>query len=332
MIAPGAPAHAHRFLGKDHARNERRTWAVIVLTTAMMGVEIAGGAAFGSLALIADGLHMSTHAGAMLLAALAFTYARRHAEDPRFSFGTGKLGDLAGYSSAIVLAMIALLIGYEAVNRLLAPVPIHFAEAMAIAALGLGVNVASAWLLGADHAGHHHDHHHDHDHAHDNAHGQDHEHDPDHGHDHREASARTHRDHAMRSAFVHVLADAAVSVLVILGLGLAWGFGWTWMDPLAGIVGALVIANWSLGLLRDTGAILLDMTADLALAASMRRAVEAAGDEVRDLHLWRVGPGHLAAILSVATAREDAAGFYHARLAALPGLSHLTVEVCAAPR
>ncbi len=320
MIPRGAAAHAHRFLGKHHARNERRTWAVIVLTSAMMVVEIAGGAVFGSLALIADGLHMSTHAGAMLLAALAFTYARRHVEDPRFSFGTGKLGDLAGYSSAIVLAMIALLIGYEAVERLLAPVPIHFAEAMAIAALGLGVNVASAWLLGADHEGHHHGHDHDHGHGHD------------HRHDHDHASSRTDRDHAMRSAFVHVLADAAVSVLVIVGLGLAWGFGWTWMDPLAGIVGALVIANWSLGLLRDTGAILLDMTADPALAASMRRTVEAAGDEVRDLHLWRVGPGHLAAILSVATAREDAAGFYHARLAALPGLSHLTVEACAAPR
>src|ERR1700759_2808224 len=158
-------AHNHVFLGSGHDRNERRTWAVIWLCTAMMVAEIVGGLAFGSIALVADGLHMSTHAGALLLAALAYTYARRHVDDPRFTFGTGKLGDLAGFTSAIVLAMIALLIGYEAVSRLFAPVPIHFGEAIPIACLGLAVNIASAWLLSGG------DHHHGHSHGHGHHHG-----------------------------------------------------------------------------------------------------------------------------------------------------------------
>src|SRR5271154_1113138 len=174
-------AHSHVFLGQDHDRAERRTWAVIVLCTLMMIAEISGGALFGSLALIADGLHMSTHAGALLLAALAYTFARKYAEDPNFTFGTGKFGDLAGYSSAIVLAMIALLIGYEAVSRFLDPVPIAFNEAIPIAALGLLVNIASAWLLAG---GHHHGHGHSHGHSHD--------HDDDHDHDH--ADDMHHRD------------------------------------------------------------------------------------------------------------------------------------------
>src|SRR5580704_15259386 len=170
--------HSHVFLGAGHARNERRAWGVIVLCSAMMVAEIAGGIVFGSIALVADGLHMSTHAAALLLAAAAYTYARRHADDPRFCFGTGKLGDLAGFTSAIVLAMVALLIGYEAVLRLIAPVAVHFNEAIAIAALGLLVNVASVFMLGAGHD-HGHDHHHGHAHAHD--HGDD---DHDHHHDH----------------------------------------------------------------------------------------------------------------------------------------------------
>src|SRR5882757_4279780 len=169
------PPHDHVFLGKDHDRAERRTWAVIVLCTVMMIAEIIGGALFGSLALIADGLHMSTHAGALLLAALAYTYARKYANDRSFTFGTGKFGDLAGYSSAIVLAMMALLIGYEAVSRLLNPVPISFNEAIPIAVLGLAVNIASAWLLAG---GHHHGHGHDHAHGHGHNHGHDHDEEP----------------------------------------------------------------------------------------------------------------------------------------------------------
>jgi cation diffusion facilitator family transporter len=306
--------HSHVFLGPDHERAERRTWAVIILCTVMMIAEIVGGALFGSLALIADGLHMSTHAGALLLAALAYTFARKYAEDPGFTFGTGKFGDLAGYSSAIVLAMIALLIGYEAVSRFLDPVPIAFNEAIPIAALGLLVNIASAWLLAG---GHHHGHSHNHSHGHDHDHDDDHEH----------ADDMHHRDNNMRAAVVHVMADAAVSVLVIVGLILARTFGWLWMDPLAGFIGALVIASWSVALIRDTGAILLDRTPDPGMAEKVRRAIESEGDQVTDLHLWRLGPGHLGTIVSVATSTSREATHYRQRLACFSDLSHITVEV-----
>jgi cation diffusion facilitator family transporter len=309
--------HSHVFLGQDHERAERRTWAVIILCTVMMIAEIVGGALFGSLALIADGLHMSTHAGALLLAALAYTFARKYAEDSSFTFGTGKFGDLAGYSSAIVLAMIALLIGYEAVSRFLDPVPISFNEAIPIAALGLLVNIASAWLLAG---GHHHEHGHSHGHSHDHDH-----HDDDHDHDH--ADDMHHRDNNMRAAVVHVMADAAVSVLVIAGLLLARTFGWLWMDPLAGLIGALVIASWSVALIRDTGAILLDRTPDPGMAEKVRRAIESEGDRVTDLHLWRLGPGHLGAIVSVATSAPREVADYRQKLAHFHDLSHVTVEV-----
>ena len=309
--------HSHVFLGQDHERAERRTWVVIILCTVMMIAEIVGGALFGSLALIADGLHMSTHAGALLLAALAYTFARKYAEDSSFTFGTGKFGDLAGYSSAIVLAMIALLIGYEAVSRFLDPVPISFNEAIPIAALGLLVNIASAWLLAG---GHHHEHGHSHGHSHDHDH-----HDDDHDHDH--ADDMHHRDNNMRAAVVHVMADAAVSVLVIAGLLLARTFGWLWMDPLAGLIGALVIASWSVALIRDTGAILLDRTPDPGMAEKVRRAIESEGDRVTDLHLWRLGPGHLGAIVSVATSAPREVADYRQKLAHFHDLSHVTVEV-----
>jgi Co/Zn/Cd efflux system component len=396
------PGHGHVFLGEGHAESERRTWAVIWLCGAMMALEIAGGLAFGSIALVADGLHMSTHAGALLLAALAYTYARKHANDDRYTFGTGKLGDLAGFTSAIVLAMIALLIGYESVGRLFAPVPIHFAEAIPIAVLGLVVNVASAWLLSS---GNHH-HGHAHGHAHHQTHDDVHEvatslgtfllsvfeagHPPvfrlrtdcalsagavtietvrpdgsrqsfymadqggylqsveeipephefvanlligglttavifqEHGHG---AHGAAHRDNNMRAALVHVMADAAVSVLVIVGLLLARSFGWLWMDSLAGIVGACVIASWAYGLVRDTGAILLDMNPDRGMTDRVRKVVEVDGDRLTDLHVWRLGPGHLGAIVSVATTRERAAGFYREKLARFSSLSHLTIEV-----
>ena len=260
---------------------------------------------------------MSTHAGALLLAALAYSYARKHAHNPAFTFGTGKLGDLAGFTSAIVLAMIALLIGYEAVSRIFAPVPIHFAEAIPIACLGLAVNVASAWLLSGGH--------YDHDHAHGHHHGHAHH---DHGHDkHEHAHGSATRDNNMRAAVIHVMADAAVSVLVIAGLLLARGFGWLWMDPLAGIIGACVIASWSYALIRDTAAILLDMNPDKGMANRLREEVEADGDTLADLHLWRLGPGHLGAIISVITSKGRDADYYRARLARFKSLSHLTVEV-----
>ncbi len=302
--------HSHVFLGEGHDKNERRTWAVIALCAVMMVAEVIGGLMFGSIALVADGLHMSTHASALLLAALAYRYARRHADDPRFSFGTGKLGDLAGFSSAIVLLMIAVLIGYEAVARLIAPVPISFNEAIPIAVLGLIVNIVSALLLsgggGHDHA---HSHDHSHEHAQEHAHG------------------KAHRDNNMRAAVIHVLADAVVSVLVIAGLLFGRTFGWLFMDPLAGLVGAAVIASWSYGLIRDTSAILLDMNPDRGMAERVRATIERDGDRLEDLHLWRLGPGHLGAILSVVTTKPRDAGHYRRLLHHFRNLSHVTVEV-----
>jgi len=397
-----SPFHSHVFLAKGHETSERKTWAVIMLCTAMMLAEIVGGLLFGSIALVADGLHMSTHAGALLLAAIAYTYARKHAEDGRFTFGTGKFGDLAGFTSAIILAMIALLIGYESVSRIFTPVEIHFAEAIPIACLGLAVNVASVWLLSS--GGHHHGHGYPHEgHDHDDAHSiktnagvvilevfedgvpprfrlrpetgctlasqaisietvrpdgmrqrftmadrggylESVEEIPEphafttyvrigeqefsvvfEEHEHTHGSA--HRDNNMRAAVIHVIADAAVSVLVIVGLLLARIFGWLWMDPFAGIVGAAVIASWSYGLIRDTGAILLDMNPDRRMTDNLRLAIEAEGDQLVDLHLWRLGPGHLGAIISVITAQTRVPEYYRKRLVRFRSLAHLTVEV-----
>lgn len=257
---------------------------------------------------------MSTHAGALLIAALAYTYSRRYARDERLAFGTGKLGDLAAFSSAIALAMIALLIGYESVDRFLNPVSIAFNQAILIAVVGLGINLLSAFLLRDDH-----DHHHGH--AHDHHHG--HNHDDDHVH----VSAHIHRDHNLRAAFVHVMADAAVSVLVIIGLVAGRQFGWVWMDPLMGLVATVVILSWSWTLVRSAGAILLDACPDPALARKIAVRLEQKGDRVSDLHLWRIGPGHLAAIISLISDDPKAPGTYKKRLSGLSGLSHVTVEV-----
>ncbi len=399
-----APLHHHFFLGETHAQSERQTWIVIWLCGAMMCAEIVGGLLFGSIALVADGLHMSTHAGALLLAALAYKYARKHAADANFTFGTGKFGDLAGFTSAIVLAMIAILIGYESVTRIFAPIEIHFAEAIPIACVGLAVNIASAWLLSR--GGHHHGHSHG---RHDGQDGHDEAHllptasgdlilevfedgvpprfrlrsavgpapspestlittvradgarqdfavvargeylesveeipephafsaqvriggesystvfeEHDHPHD------ATGRDNNMRAAVIHVLADAAVSVLVIIGLLLARAFGWLWMDPLAGIVGACVIGSWSFGLIRDTGAILLDRIPDSPLANEVRDLLESDGSTLADLHLWRLGPGHLGAIVSVCPKEGRTADYYRAKLARFRSLSHVTIEI-----
>jgi cation diffusion facilitator family transporter len=314
MIAAATPSfqavHSHVFLGEGHEINERKAWGVILLCGCMMLVEIVGGLMFGSIALVADGMHMSTHAGALLLAALAYSYSRKHMTDSRFAFGTGKFGDLAGFSSALILAIIALLIGYEAVTRFFAPVSIHFAEAIPIACLGLAVNLASVWLLSAGNHGHRHDHH-------------DHEHE---GDKHLEEGA-AHQDNNMRAAVIHVIADAAVSVLVIVGLTFARLFGWLWMVPLAGSVGACVIASWSYGLIRDTSAILLDMTPDREVMQGIRQVIEAEGDRLGDLHLWRLGPGHLGAIVSVTTLNTRTPGFYRKLLTRFTSLSHVTVAV-----
>ncbi len=302
--------HEHVFLGAAHERNERRTWAVVALTSAMMAVEIAGGLLFGSMALLADGWHMSTHAGALAIAAFAYRYARRHARDPRFAFGTGKLGDLAGFASAIVLAMVALTLAWESLLRLYQPVAIQYAEATAIAVVGLAVNLLSAWMLGA---GHPHGHHHDHDHDHDDA--------------HQHAGHHAHDDHNMRAAFRHVLADALTSVLAIAGLGVAWAWGWTWLDPAVGILGAAVIALWSWRLVRDAGAVLLDAAPDAELIGRIRERLERGDDRIADLHVWRLGPGHHGAIVSLVADRPQPVEAYKALLSDVAGLSHVTVEV-----
>ncbi|WP_241069044.1 CDF family Co(II)/Ni(II) efflux transporter DmeF [Achromobacter insuavis] len=336
--------HDHVFLGQDHRRNERRVWWVIALTAGMMVVEIIAGNLYGSMALVADGWHMSTHAGAMLITALAYGYARRQARNPRFTFGTGKLGELAGFASAIVLALIAMLIGWDSLARLVDPVPIRFDEAIAIAAAGLLVNLVSAWLLRDDH-GHAHGHgghapeqarhdHHGHDHDHDHEHRHAHEDDPDHAHEHGAAHGRPRRTHDnnLRSAYVHVLADALTSVLAIAALLAGRSYGWLWADPAMGVVGALVIARWSWGLIRDAGTVLLDATPQ---SGRMRRDIEQALDagdgEIADLHVWQVGPGHYAAIVSLVTRHPRDSAFYKAKLAHIAGLSHLTVETQACP-
>jgi cation diffusion facilitator family transporter len=318
MIHGDANLHSHVFLGEGHDRNERRTWTVIALCSFMMVAEIVGGLLFGSIALIADGLHMSTHASALLLAALAYRFARRHADDDRFSFGTGKFGDLAGFTSAIVLAMIALLIGYEALTRFIWPVPINFNDAIPIAALGLAVNVLSALLLAGGH-----EHFYGHDHPNEGEHRRHHADDHEHYHPHHAA----HRDNNLRAAVVHVLGDAAVSILVIVGLTLGRLFGWVWMDPAAGLLGAIVIAAWAYTLVRDTGAILLDMTPDRGMAERMRAVIETDGDRLTDLHLWRLGPGHLGAIVAVATPKPRGPDYYQNLLRRFSALSHVTVQV-----
>lgn len=304
-------AHDHVFLGSAHDRNARRTLWVVVLTGVMMVAEIAAGYWSGSMALLADGFHMATHAGALGIAAAAYAYARRHATSRRYSFGTGKVGDLAGFASALILAMIALGIGAESIRRLFEPTSVAFGEATIVAVVGLVVNLASAALLGGGH--HHHGHGHGHAHTHD--------HDHDH-HDHHHGGGQ---DNNLRSAYMHVLADALTSVLAILALLAGWFLGWTWLDPVMGIVGAVVIARWSWGLMRDTAAILLDTTDD-HVAEEVRELVETPGDaRVTDLHVWRIGPEAHAAIVS--TIGPASVGEIRRRLAPVHELRHLTVEV-----
>lgn len=307
--------HEHVFLGASHQSNERKVWLVIVLTTTMMLAEIGAGTLYGSMALVADGWHMSTHAGAMLISALAYVYSRRHARNPRFTFGTGKMGDLAGFASAVILALVALLIGAESLMRLLDPVAISFPQAITVAVVGLMVNLASAWLLRDEPHGHHH-----HDHGH---HGPDH-----HGAAHAAGDHGHARDNNLRAAYVHVLADALTSVLAIVALLLGSMNGWLWADPFMGLVGALVIARWSWGLVRDTGSILLDMVPQGDhLEEEIREALERDGDRITDLHVWQVGPGHHAAIVALASTAPATPADYKALLRPIHELSHVTIEV-----
>ncbi|MFL5016164.1 MULTISPECIES: CDF family Co(II)/Ni(II) efflux transporter DmeF [Rhizobium] len=320
--------HDHVFLGADHRRNERRIWLVIALTAVMMVAEIAAGTVYGSMALVADGWHMSTHASALLISALAYLFARRQARNPRFTFGTGKLGDLAGFASAIILALIALLMAWESLLRLSNPVPIGFAQAIAVAVVGLAVNLVSAWLLageGHDHGhGHHHHGHGNHGHGND-AHAR-HSH-INHGHGDHAHHAKT-SDNNIRAAYLHVIADALTSVLAIAALTLGSLYGWLRLDPLMGIVGGLVIANWSWSLMKSSGGVLLDVISEgETLPAEIRGAIETEDDRITDLHVWQVGPGHHAAIVAVLTSQPRDPAFYKDRLSALEELSHVTVEV-----
>ncbi len=286
------------WLSEHIDRNERRTRAVVILTCVMMVAEIIGGTWFGSMAVVADGWHMATHAAALGIAMLAYRYARSHADDPRFAFGTGKVGDLAGFASAVSLIIVALLIGVSSLHRLVSPVKIDFLEAGGIAVLGLAVNLVSAWMLRDDHQ-------HDHDH--------------DHG----------HHDTNLRAAYLHVLADALTSVAAIAGLLVGRFLGWVWMDSVVGLLGAVVIAHWSIGLARSAGRTLLDSHDDSALEKTVRERLRAAspGAAVSDLHLWRLGAGRYGLMVSLRGPELDTPDGIRLQLADLPQLAHVTVEV-----
>ena len=287
--------HSHRF-NVDDGHAERNTRRVILLTLAMMVIEITAGYIYGSMALLADGWHMGTHAAALGITAFAYYFARKNAENPNYSFGTGKVGVLGGFGSAVVLAVIAVLMGVESVQRLFSPVTIRFNEAIAVAVIGLAVNLISAYLLRGRH-------HHDHGHGH-------------------------HHDHNLRAAYLHVLADALTSVLAIFALLTGKAFGWVWMDPIMGIVGALIISRWSYGLLVDTSKVLLDRDVNAEAVEEIRSIIESDSDNrITDLHIWRVGSHHLSAIVSVVTHYPKPPDHYKQLLADYDEIAHVTVEV-----
>lgn len=305
----GADTHAHVwtrdhiFLGQGHARSEKRARAATIITALFMGVEIAAGFITGSMALLADGFHMATHVGALGLAALAYWLARRHAASRRFSFGSGKFGDLAAFASALLLGATAIIVAVESVLRLIAPAEVAYGDALLVAVIGLLVNIVCAFILKGSH---------------------DHGHGP-HGHSH---GAHNH-DNNMRAAYLHVLADAATSVAAIAALAGAWAWGLSFLDPLCGLLGAVVIGVWAVGLIRDSGLVLLDAESDPDLARDIRNLIEGKmGARVADLHLWRLGPGHQGLIVSlVSPTITDGETIKRALRARHPGLSHVTVEV-----
>ena len=291
--------HNHDF-AFIHEKGESRTKLVLVITAITMVAEIIAGSVFGSMALLADGWHMGTHAGAFAITIFAYHYSRKHSNNRTFTFGTGKVSVLGGYSSAIALAVIALFIGVESVKRLITPIDIHFNEAIAVAILGLIVNLFCAYLLHGNHT-----------HTHAEGHS--------HGH---------HHDHNLRGAYLHVLADALTSVLAIFALSFGRIFGWQWLDPLMGIVGALVITRWSYGLLKDTSAILLDRNVDKENVELIQKKIESDSDNrVSDIHIWKVGPVDYAAVISLVTRSPKPTEHYKNLLKEFTELSHLTIEV-----
>ncbi|MDQ1230968.1 CDF family Co(II)/Ni(II) efflux transporter DmeF [Sphingomonas sp. SORGH_AS_0879] len=304
--------HSHDYLGHAHDENARRTRLVVWLSAGMMVGEIVAGYWTGSMALLADGFHMATHVGALGIAALAYSYAKRHVANPRYSWGTGKVGELAGFGSAMVLGLVSLGIAYESIMRLSDPHPVAFGDAIFVAVLGLLINLISAWMLGGGH-GHGHDQGHSHGHHH-------------HGHDH--AHDRHGGDTNMRAAYIHVLADALTSVMAILALVAGRYLGWLWLDPAVGLLGAVVIANWSVGLMRQASAVLLD-AADPVLASEVRNRVEGPGDlRIHDFHIWRIGPTAHAVVLAVEGLDfTPSSASIHQRLDGMSALGHVTIEV-----
>ena len=299
--------HDHTFSQDQRKPGESRTLIVIAVTATMMIVEIAAGIRYGSMALLADGLHMASHTAALGITAFAYVYARRHARNRAFSFGTGKVNSLGGFTGAVLLAVFAVFMGFESIVRLFNPVEIAFNQAIFVAVLGLLVNGASVFILNSDDHGHAH-HHHDRDH-HDHAH---------HG----------HHDHNLRSAYLHVLADALTSILAIVALVCAKYFGWIWMDPMMGLVGAALVARWSYGLLGQTAAVLLDRQAPGDRPDTIRQAIEVDGDSrVTDLHVWSIGPGIYSAQVTLVAHEPASPHEYRRRLAELADVVHLSIEI-----
>lgn len=298
--------HSHDFTG-DYNQAEKNTKIVLILTAITMVVEIIAGVAFGSMALLADGWHMATHVAAFGIAVFAYQYARNNASNPKYTFGTGKVSVLGGFTSAVTLAVIALLMIIESFMRLLQPQTIRFNEAIDVAIIGLIVNLASALLLqGNHHHSHSHDHHHEHDH--------------DHHHD--------HGDYNLRAAYIHVLADALTSVLAIIALFAGKLFGWVWLDAIMGMVGAIVIAKWAYSLVRETSLVLLDGATDKAIKLAIIDAIEENSDNrVTDLHVWNLSQTHLAATISLVTHHPQQPEYYKNLLSHLPDLVHVLVEV-----
>jgi cation diffusion facilitator family transporter len=311
--------HSHDFSAPSAAA-ERRTWIVVGLTASMMVVEIVGGWLFNSMAVLADGWHMSTHAAALGIAGVAYAYSRTRASDPRFAFGPWKAEALGGFTSAILLVVVALVMGWQSVTRLFHPLAIHYGQALAIAAVGLAVNLVSALILGGGHS-----HGHDDEHA---AHGHAHHHHDDHGrhHGHR-------HDLNLRAAYLHVIADAATSVGAIIALVVAWFFGFTLLDPVMGLVGGVLICWWSWGLLRDTTRVLLDREMDAAVVAQVRRALESdRHTRITDLHVWRVGRAAYACAIALETETGKSADDYRDLLKPVAAIVHTTIEVGSARR
>jgi cation diffusion facilitator family transporter len=298
--------HAHNY-GPDSPGAERRTRIVIAITATMMVVEIGAGIAFGSMALLADGWHMSTHVAAFLITAMAYHFSRRHAADPRYSFGTGKMGVLGSFASAVVLAVIALLMAGESIHRFFTPQPIHFNQAIGVAVIGLVVNLVCAWLL-KDEPRHHH---HGHDHGHEGT------------HDHK------HHDLNLRAAYVHVLADALTSVTAIIALTAGKFLGWNWLDPVMGIVGSVIVSVWAYGLVRDSSGVLLDRTPESSdLPGEIRRAVESDDDSrITYLHVWQIAAGKYAAIVSIVGSHPKSVEAYREMFREHEELVHVSLEV-----